>query len=438
LLSTLEYLIPKPLPFIRIGLANLPLLLILDRGSPRQFALLTLIKIAGAGILGGTIFSYVFIFSLGGGLASALVMYGLGLVRRAGPRMLRPGLGGVGAAGALCSTAVQLLLARFLVFGEGIRYLIPPLLTTALITGFALGLFCEYFCRRSRWYARFALLGDPGMPVPAEDAAAVPRRPGPEAPSGPAGRDSPRRCLRRGRWDSLFDTRELVAAGFLAALLFLSNPSTLGRSLQLLLFWFCAWASGRKNRPLLTLLVIAGVALVNLLAPYGRVLAEIGPFPVTAGSLATGLRKGITLEGLFMLSGAVVRVRGGRAGRRPGKPAGSGGFRGGRIYRRLSSRITGFCDLLGESLAVFALLRDGGVSVRPGRLVEDIDGLLLGMGGPFPEEPPRTGAAGGNRSPRKDGGSVPPGGPRRGRLPLVLGLLVIAALTVLPACTALP
>ncbi|NBK25683.1 MAG: heptaprenyl diphosphate synthase, partial [Spirochaetia bacterium] len=30
LLSTLEYLIPKPLPFLRLGLANLPILLVLD------------------------------------------------------------------------------------------------------------------------------------------------------------------------------------------------------------------------------------------------------------------------------------------------------------------------------------------------------------------------------------------------------------------------
>jgi hypothetical protein len=231
----------------------------------------------------------------------------------------------------------------------------------------------------------------------------------------------------------------LAVAGFLAVLLFLFNPSTLGRALQFLLFWFCAWVSGRKIRPLLTLLVIAGVVFVNLLAPYGRVLAEIGPFSVTAGSLAAGLRKGITLEGLFMLSGLVVRARGGPAGRRPGSPdgrrtagparyAGPGG--GGWFRHRIAPRIRGFCDLLGESLAVFALLREDGGPVRPGPLVEDIDGLLLG--GPFPEEPPRT--AEGEPGPAR---KIPI---RRtgGRPPLVLGLLFVAALTVLPALTALP
>jgi heptaprenyl diphosphate synthase len=421
LLSTLEYLIPKPLPFIRIGLANLPLLLVLDSFSPRRFALLTLIKIAGAGILGGTVFSYVFLFSLGGGLASALVMYGLGLVRRAGPRALRPGLAGIGAAGALCSTAVQLLLARFLVFGGGIRYLIPPFLAAALVTGFALGLFCEHFRRRSRWYARYMAAEPPG---PASCPAPAP----PEAPPEPASPGEERE--RRPRRELRYGGRELAAAGLLAALLFLCNPSTLGRAAQLLLFWFCAQALGKKTRPLLTLLVIAAVALVNLLSPYGRVLVEIGPFPVTAGSLAAGLRKGITLEGLIMLSGLLVQ---GFASPRPV----TGGPRAGRL-RRFSPRIAGFRDLLGESLAVFARLREKGGRIRPGRLVEDIDTLLLGLGDPGagPAETASPVAPGGGEP-----GSVP-GEPRTGggkRPPvLVLGLLLTAALTVLPALAALP
>jgi heptaprenyl diphosphate synthase len=414
-LSTLEYLIPKPLPFIRIGLANLPLLLVLDITSPRRFALLALIKIAGAGIVGGTIFSYVFLFSLGGGLASALAMYGLGLLRRTAPEALRPSLAGVGAAGALCSTAVQLLLARFLVFGGGIRYLIPPFLAAALVTGFALGLFCEYFRRRSRWYALYAA-GGPAVQDPQPAA-----RPGPPSasPAGGEPRDL-RRRRRRERWDSLFDHRELALAGFLAALLFLFNPSALGRGLQFLLFCFFAWASGKKNRPLLSLLVIAAVVLVNLLAPYGRVLAEIGPLSVTAGSLAGGIRKGITLEGLIMLSGAAVR--GGARRKSPGAAPGKG-IRGGGF--------AAFRGLLGESLAVFAALSEEGGHVRPGHLAEDIDRLLLERGGPgaCPGGPDRE---------------IPPQAPtpefRRGpagRGLLVLGLLAAAALTVLPALSGL-
>jgi heptaprenyl diphosphate synthase len=176
-----------------------------------------------------------------------------------------------------------------------------------------------------------------------------------------------------------------------------------------LLFWFCAGVSGKKNRPLLTLLVIAGVTLVNLLAPYGRVLAEIGPLSVTAGSLVAGLRKGITLEGLFMLSGAVVRGR----RKNPGIPA--PGIRTGGGF-------AAFRGFLEESLAVFAVIRETGGPVRPGRFIEDIDRLLLEQDGL--EAPIRAGGP---------DWETPSGGPAEGRPLLILGLLISAAFTVLPA-----
>ncbi|MDR0486770.1 MAG: Gx transporter family protein, partial [Treponema sp.] len=74
-LSAIEYLIPKPLPFMRIGLANLPLLLALDIFSAKYFFLLAALKILGQGIIGGTFFSYVFLFSLAGTFSSAVLMY---------------------------------------------------------------------------------------------------------------------------------------------------------------------------------------------------------------------------------------------------------------------------------------------------------------------------------------------------------------------------
>jgi heptaprenyl diphosphate synthase len=406
-LSTLEYLIPKPLPFIRIGLANLPLLLALDLLSPRRFALLTLIKITGAGVLGGTIFSYVFLFSLGGGIASSLIMYGLGLLRRAGPRFLRPGLAGIGAAGALSSTAVQLLLARFLIFGEGVRYLIPPFLAAALITGFALGLFCEYFLGRSQGPAE---IGDAEFPP---------------APPQAENRREQRRRLRRGRWDQCFVNSDLIIAGCIALPLFLFNPSTWGRAGQFLLFWFGAWASGKKNRPLLTLSIIAGVVFVNLLAPYGRVLAEIGPLSITAGSLDGGLRKGLTLEGLLMLSSAVIRGRaaagmsGGPAAQAPS--AGADRSRIGRVYRRIRGGIAAFCRLLAGSLAAFTVLDEGRRFIRPGCFIEDLERLLRDT----LDNPPQDDAV---RSPENKA----PSRRNRGRALLALGILTAAAFTVLP------
>ena len=339
-LSTLEYLIPKPLPFLRIGLANLPLILGVDLLSPRYFALLALIKILGQGLITGTLFSYIFLFSLAGTLASGSIMY---LLRRGlGPD--RIGFTGISVAGALASNALQLILARFFILGEGVRLIGPPFLIAGLLTGIALGLFCGIFASRSRWYR------NPAVP------------PAPQAPGEyPQGNPPPPRlaCVPRGR----FPPQDLFIAGLVMMAAFLLTPSTLGRLIQAALFGLYAGLSGKQQRPLLTLVTVLTIVLFNLLVPYGRVLAEIGPLRITGGSLLGGLHKAITLEGLIFLSRAAIR---------PGL--------------RLPGRI-GRC--LGASFGIFeALTERKGLITRKG-FVEGIDRLLLELqgGSGLPPEP---------------------------------------------------
>ena len=148
-LSTIEYMIPKPLPFMRIGIANLPLMLALDIFPFHTFMVLVGIKILGQALITGTLFSYVFLFSLAGTSLSALTMYAL-------RRLLGPGrisLIGVGTAGAMLSNVTQLALAWLFIFRNNVRYIAPPFLAAGLITGIILGIFCEVFIRRSQWYA---------------------------------------------------------------------------------------------------------------------------------------------------------------------------------------------------------------------------------------------------------------------------------------------
>jgi len=147
-LSTIEYLIPKPLPFMRMGIANLPLMLALDLFPAGPFFLLAAIKTVGQGLVTGSLFSYVFLFSLAGTFSSALLMFALR--RGLGPG--RIGFVGVGTIGALGSNVVQVLLARIFIFGESAKYVAPPFLAAGVVTGIALGVFCEAFTLRSVWY----------------------------------------------------------------------------------------------------------------------------------------------------------------------------------------------------------------------------------------------------------------------------------------------
>jgi len=148
-LSAVEYLIPKPLPFLRIGLANLPLLVSLVLLRRRDYFLVALARIAGQGFVTGALFSYVFLFSAAGSAASALVMAG---AHAALGRRLS--LAGIGVLGALASNVVQLLLASALVFGRSAIYIAPPFLAVGTVSGFLLGLLAERFRERSRWFVR--------------------------------------------------------------------------------------------------------------------------------------------------------------------------------------------------------------------------------------------------------------------------------------------
>jgi heptaprenyl diphosphate synthase len=356
-LSTLEYLIPKPLPFMRIGLANLPLILALDLFPPGPFALLVLIKISGQALITGTLFSYVFLFSLAGSSVSALVMYGLRRLLGKG----RISFIGLGVAGAVLSNLIQLVLARFFIFGEGVRFLAPLFLASGLITGAALGFFCEAFAARSRWYGR-ALGGRAG----AAQAEAV-KAPGSGGSPGGRGPDRTARRLRREQWGRLFRSEDLFIAGLVMMVIFLFTSSLMFRALQFLFFWLLAVLSGRKNRPFITMLMMLSIVFFNLLVPYGKILAEWGPLKISQGALQAGLRRALTLEGLIMLSGAFIRP---------------------------DLRLPGaFGALLGESFRFFALLQERKTVFDRRRIIEGIDGLMMELDVPESEGEGRTSAA---------------------------------------------
>jgi heptaprenyl diphosphate synthase len=276
---------------MRIGLANMPLIVALDILSVKRFALLVFIKILGQGLITGSLFSPVFVFSLAGTLASGTAMY---LLRR-GLGARRVGLIGISTAGAFLSNGVQLALARAFIFGEGVKFIAPPLLGAGVLTGMALGLFCEIFIARSAWYRTRR------GPLPDDGINPLPR---PVPPPDPSGRAMP--LPGNSREKKALPDRDLLAAGLMMMAAFLFNPSTLTRAVQFLFFGLYARLTGKKVFPLTTLCVMAVIISGNLLVPYGRVLAEFGPFRLTQGSFLSGLHKAVTLEGLILLSKAAV------------------------------------------------------------------------------------------------------------------------------------
>lgn len=152
-LSTVEYLFPRPVPFMRLGLANLPILFSLKLLPVPYVLLLVLLKVLGQGLISGTLTSYVFLFSVAGSFSSALLMI---LVYKIPGRYIS--LIGVSILGAMAGNVVQLLLSVTFIFGESAWVIAPLFLAIGTVSSFLIGLFAKRFMEKSLWIAS---LGSP-------------------------------------------------------------------------------------------------------------------------------------------------------------------------------------------------------------------------------------------------------------------------------------
>ena len=130
-LRGLEALIPNPLPWVRIGLANIMTLLAILLFGLKAGMLLTVLRVLMASLMFGTFLSPPFLISLISGIASTTVM---GLSDRYGKRMFSPI--GLSVLGAVTHNTVQLLVAYALIIRQvHIFYLFPVLAFIGILTG---------------------------------------------------------------------------------------------------------------------------------------------------------------------------------------------------------------------------------------------------------------------------------------------------------------
>jgi len=64
--------------------------------------------------------------------------------------------------------------------------------------------------------------------------------------------------------------------------------------------------SGKRFNPVPPLTILAGIILVSVFSPFGKVIFSIGPVQFTEGSLSQSLQRGFTVIGLVYLSKASV------------------------------------------------------------------------------------------------------------------------------------
>jgi len=149
-LSAIEYAIPKPLPFLRLGLANLPVLLSLFVLRRRDTIILIFLKVLAQGFISGTIFSYIFVFSAAGSFASGFIMLAAHALLWKTKHISAIGLC---LAGAIANNLAQIGVAFLIIFGQNTRFIAPVLLASGLVTGLLLGFFANTFMQKSKWFA---------------------------------------------------------------------------------------------------------------------------------------------------------------------------------------------------------------------------------------------------------------------------------------------
>ena len=74
-LSIIEHIIPKPLPWMRLGLANAITLYSFTVLKPKEVLLLVLTRVIAASLLIGTFLSITFLLSFSGALSSYFMMF---------------------------------------------------------------------------------------------------------------------------------------------------------------------------------------------------------------------------------------------------------------------------------------------------------------------------------------------------------------------------
>lgn len=141
-LGLAESAVGTPIPGVRIGLANIAVLVALYECGAGAALAVSVLRVAIVGLATGALMGP----ATGLGLAGATAAWAaMALVKASGPRF---SIVGVSAAGAVAHVAVQFAVAAMLVGSIGVARLATPALLVSLLLGLATGLVARYVLSR--------------------------------------------------------------------------------------------------------------------------------------------------------------------------------------------------------------------------------------------------------------------------------------------------
>lgn len=280
LFSYAELILPRILPFFRLGLANTVILIALDLNFT-SYLLLSILKATAASLTGGTLFSPFFMISLLQSLASALVMR---LLYKVISKKLIS-LYGISVAGSAVSAFIQILFTS-LYIGAGTFALLGPMLIFNTISG----ILTAFFCEKSGIKESYNYIEENSAKLKTGYSDFV------------ANEKSARKGLQ------IFFAAILITAS--VSVFFIKN-------LILLAFVFTISLLAQKLAkrkifliPHISMWLFIFISAVFL--PNGKVLCKIWNFSITEAALLMGLQKALTLSTVSALSQCAVCLKPGR------------------------------------------------------------------------------------------------------------------------------
>lgn len=294
LFSYAEMILPRIIPFFRLGLANTVILLALDM-DPLSFILLSLLKATAASLTAGTLFSPFYIISLLQSLLSALLMKALYKVisKKA------VSIYGISIAGSELSAFIQIFLAA-LYLGKGTYSLLGPMLLFNILSG----LLTAFFCEKSGIKESLKNFDEISFQTAAEEKA-------------PANFDVPAeekaaagKAAKKGK----VKVPKILAAIFIItlsiSLFFIKNLIVLAAALLLSLT--AQKLSKRKIYLLPHLSLWLFIFFSILFIPNGKVIFKIWNISLTQDALIMGIQKALTLSSVSALSQCAVSLKPGK------------------------------------------------------------------------------------------------------------------------------
>lgn len=141
-LSIVESFIPVFVPGVKLGLANVIILIMLYEFSIKEAFIVNVLRILLVGLLRGTFLSPTFVMSLSGGMLSFLVMMLFSRIKVFSAI-------GVSVLGSISHSLGQIIAAIFLLSTAAVIYYLPFIGILSLLTGILSGVISRLYLKRS-------------------------------------------------------------------------------------------------------------------------------------------------------------------------------------------------------------------------------------------------------------------------------------------------